>query len=140
MLEKLQHPALPRVIEAFAEDGFEYLVEELPVGQSLWDAWDDPGASAEQRFAWLKQIAGVLYHFYESNALLEALRPDIIVLAPHGQPRFTDLSDLLPLPLPANPPIRATCYTAPELVLANDKVDSRTAVIRLTSAEARTRG
>src|SRR5439155_3625039 len=128
LVEKLQHPALPRVSDAFVEDGFEYLVEELPEGQSLWDAWDDPNASADQRFAWLKQIAGVLYHLCQSNALLEALRPDIIVLTAQGQPRFTDLSDLLPLPLPPNPPIRATSYTAPELVLANDKVDSRAAI------------
>jgi serine/threonine protein phosphatase PrpC len=128
LLEKLRHPALPRVLDAFAEDGFEYLVEELPVGQLLWDAWDDPAASADHRFAWLKQIAGVLFHFYENNALLEAFPPEMIVMTPDGQPRFTDLSDLLPLPLPPNPPIRATYYTAPELVLANDKVDARAAI------------
>jgi len=128
LLEKFQHPALPRVLEVFEEDGFEYLVEEVPAGQSLWDAWDDPAATAEQRFAWLKQIAGVLYHFYEHHALLEALRPDILVLTPDGQPRFTDLSDLLPLPVPATAPVRATYYTAPEVVLANDRIDSRAAI------------
>jgi protein phosphatase len=128
LLEKLDHPALPCVLAAFAEDGFEYLVEEVPVGQLLWDAWDEPAATAEQRFAWLKQIAGTLYHFYQNGALLEALRPEIIVLTPEGQARFTDLSDLLPLPLPADAPIRATYYTAPELVLASDKVDGRAAI------------
>src|SRR5207245_2860689 len=121
LLDKLQHPVLPRVVDAFAEDGFEYLVEEQPAGRLLWDAWDDPGATAEQRFGWLKQIAGVLYHLNLNNALLEALRPEIIVLTPQGQPRLTDLSELLPLPLPVNPPVRATCYTAPELVLASEK-------------------
>lgn len=128
LLEKLQHPVLPRLIDAFVDGGFEYLVEELPAGRSLWDAWEDPGASAEQRFAWLKQIAGVLYHLSQSNALLEALRPDIIVLTPEGRPRLTDLADLLPLPLPANPPVRATYYTAPELVLASDKADARASI------------
>jgi serine/threonine protein phosphatase PrpC len=116
------------VLDAFVEDGFEYLVEELPTGQSLWDGWDDPGATAEQRFAWLKQIAGMLYHLNQSNALLEALRPDIIVLTPQGQPRLTDLSDLLPLPLPPNPPVRATYYSAPELVLASEQADGRAGI------------
>jgi protein phosphatase len=128
LLDSLQHAVLPRVLATFVEDGFEYLVEELPTGQSLWDAWDDPGATAEQRFAWLKQIAGVLYHLNQSNALLEALRPDIIVLTPPGQPRLTDLSDLLPVPLPPNPPVRATYYSAPELVLASEQADGRAGI------------
>jgi serine/threonine protein phosphatase PrpC len=125
LLEKMQHPVLPRLLDTFVEDGFEYLVEELPVGRSLWDAWDDPASSAEEHFTWLKQIAGVMYHLNQSNALLEAVRPDIIVVTTDGRPRLTDLSDLLPFPLPPNPPIRATCYTAPELVLASDKADAR---------------
>jgi protein phosphatase len=125
LLEQLQHPVLPRVLAGFVEDGFQYLVEELPTGRSLWDAWDDPTTSADQRFAWLKQVAGALYHLNQRNALLEAIRPDIVVVTPDGQPRLTDLSDLLPLPLPPNPPIRATCYTAPELVLASDQADAR---------------
>lgn len=125
LLQRLQHPVLPRLLDAFVEDGFEFMVEELPRGRPLWDAWDDPDGLAEQRFAWLKQIAGVMYHLNQNNALLEAVRPDIIVVTPDGQPRLTDLSDLLPLPLPPDPPIRATCYTAPELVLASDKADAR---------------
>jgi serine/threonine protein phosphatase PrpC len=128
LLEHLQHPVLPRLLDAFVDGGFEYVIEELPVGRSLWDAWEDPAATAEQRFAWLKQIAGALYHLNQSHALLEALRPDILVLSPEGQPRITDLSDLLPLPLPPNPPVRATYYTAPELVLASDKADGRASI------------
>jgi protein phosphatase len=128
LLEHLQHPVLPRLLDAFVDGGFEYVVEELPVGRPLWDAWEDPAGSAEQRFAWLKQIAGALYHLNQGHALLEALRPDILVLSPEGQPRITDLSDLLPLPLPPNPPVRATYYTAPELVLASDKADGRASI------------
>jgi protein phosphatase len=128
LLEQLQHPVLPRLLDRFVENGFEYLIEELPIGRSLWDAWDDPAGLAEERFAWLKQIAGVMYHLNQSNALLEAVRPDILVVTPDGQPRLTDVSDLLPLPLPPNPLIRATCYTAPELVLASDKADARAGV------------
>src|SRR5262249_10753659 len=55
----------------------------------------------------------------------EGLRPECIAVSSDGHAGIADLSDLLPLPLPANPPIKATPYTAPELVLASDEVDAR---------------
>src|SRR5262249_20019622 len=57
VLHDAEHPFLPQIIESFAEGGYEYLVEEVPVGRSLWDAWDDPDATMEQRFTWLKHLA-----------------------------------------------------------------------------------
>jgi protein phosphatase len=125
LLEKVAHPSLPRVLDSFAEGGFEYLVEELPTGQSLWDAWDDFEATADQRFGWLTQVAEALHGLHQRGAILEALRPDIVVVTSAGRARFTDLTDLLPLPLPPNPPIRATYYTAPELILSSDRADAR---------------
>src|SRR5205814_1910119 len=83
-----------RGLDQFTQDGFEYLVEELPTGQVLWDAWDDPQASAEQRFGWLKQIAGALHHLHQGGAILEGLRPDIVVVVNGEHARLTDLSDL----------------------------------------------
>jgi protein phosphatase len=125
LLEEIQRPVLPRIVDHFVEDSFQYLVEEVPAGQSLWDAWDEPQNTALERFGWLKQIAGALHQLHEHNAILEALRPDIVVITPEGQARITDLSDLLALPLPANAPIRATCYTAPELILTSELADAR---------------
>jgi serine/threonine protein phosphatase PrpC len=125
LLEQSAHPSLPHVLDQFTEGGFEYLVEELPTGLLLWDAWEDPQAVAEQRFGWLKQIAEALQHLHQHGAILEGLRPDIVVVEAGSQARLTDLSDLLPLPLPANPPIRATHYTAPELVLSSEQADAR---------------
>ncbi len=125
LLEKVHHPALPQVVDHFIEEGFEYLAEELPAGQALWDAWDDPNATADQRFRWLQLIAEALDQLHQNGAILEALRPDIVVITGAGQPRLTDLSDLLPLPVPPSAAIRATCYTAPELVLSCDKADAR---------------
>jgi protein phosphatase len=125
VLEKAAHPVLPRILDSFVDGGFEYLVEELPAGQLLWDAWDDPDATAEQRFGWLDQVAEALQCLHQGGSMLEGLRPDIVVLTPGGQPRLTDLADLLPLPLPPHAPIRASHYAAPELVLSADKVDAR---------------
>jgi serine/threonine protein phosphatase PrpC len=128
LLERAAHSALPRPLDAFHDDAFDYLVEEVPTGTALWDAWDDPEATADQRFGWLHQLAEALQRLLRHGAILEGLRPDIVVVTPEGQARLTDLSDLLPFPLPPNPPIRATCYTAPELVLTSDKADARAAL------------
>jgi protein phosphatase len=125
VLQKAHHPGLPAILDNFIEDGYEYMVEEIPGGLSLWDAWDDPTANSPKRFGWLKQAAQILSALHQCDALVESVRPDQFVLAPDGQVRLIDLSDMLTLPLPPNPPIRATLYTAPELILATENVTAR---------------
>ena len=36
----LESPALPAELDYFTDGGYEYLVEEVPSGQLLWDGWD----------------------------------------------------------------------------------------------------
>jgi protein phosphatase len=132
LLERAKHPALPSVLDHFHENNAEFLVEEMPEGRSLWDAWDDPDADAAARYGWLMQIAEGMDALSKAGALIEGIRPDFITVVPAeengpagGQARIADLSELLPLPLPPNPPIKATLYTAPELVLDPEKADAR---------------
>jgi serine/threonine protein phosphatase PrpC len=125
LLRAIEQPAMPRILASFAEGPYEYLVEEVPAGRPLWDAWDDPAATAEQRFGWLGQLAEALHSLHHCNALMETLRPDIVVISPEGQVRFTDVSDLLPLPLPPDAPVRGTLYTAPEILAGTGRVDAR---------------
>ncbi|HXG09097.1 MAG TPA: hypothetical protein VNK04_04850, partial [Gemmataceae bacterium] len=125
LLEIAQHPSLPAVLDSFVEDGFAYLVEELPTGRSLWDAWDDPEADGPTRFGLLKQIAECLQRLHQAGVILEGLRPDIVVVTPEGRARLTDLSDLLPVPVPPGAPIRGTLYTAPELTVNGSQADAR---------------
>jgi serine/threonine protein phosphatase PrpC len=124
-IEASQHPTLPAVLDSFVEDGCEYLVEELPAGQPLWDAWDDPTTTAEQRFGYLKMVAEALQALHTNGAMLEALRPELVTITPDGLAKITDLSDLLPLPLPPEAPIRASLYSAPELAAFSPDVDAR---------------
>jgi protein phosphatase len=125
LLDTAQHPSLPTVLDSFLENSYEYLVEEQPVGRLLWDAWDDPEATAHERFGYLSQVAGALQALHQAGAMLEVLRPEIVVVTPSGQARLADLSDLLPLPLPPGTPVRASLYTAPELVVGSQDAGAR---------------
>src|SRR5262249_506749 len=82
-------------------------------------------SAADVRYGWLIQIAEGLHALHQAGAILESLRPDIIVVNASGQAVLADLSDLLPIPLPPNPRVRATLYTAPEAILPPDKADAR---------------
>lgn len=125
VLEKADHPSLPRVVERFEHQGRDYLVEQVPTGESLWDAWDDPCNHASQRYEWLAQIAEALTALHEAGAIVEGLRPDIVRIGDDGQAVIFDLSDMLPLPVPPSAPIQATLYTAPELVFDPVHADAR---------------
>ncbi len=125
LLQSLDHPALPHIVASFNEDDYEYLIEEAPAGRVLWDAWDDPASRSEERFGWLAQVAEALHALHLSNVVLEGIRPDIVVVAPNGQARLTDLNDLLPIPLPGDAEVRGALYTAPELIAGNGQADGR---------------
>ncbi len=125
LLEKAQDTFLPTVHDGFIEGDWEYLVEEWPSGRPLWDAWDDPEATAAQRFGWLRQLAEGLHRLHRAGVIVESLRPEMMVLTPEGQPRLTDVAELLPWPLPPDPPLRPTLATAPELVVHPDQADAR---------------
>ncbi len=125
MLEMADHPALPKVFDSFTENNTEYLVIEYPLGLPLWDAWDEPENNSGVRYGWLQKIAAGLQALHQVGVIFEGIRPDVIVIAEGGQPRITDLAGVLPVPLPPNPPIKATLYTAPELILTPNTADAR---------------
>ena len=123
LLSTGKHPGLPALLDRFTEGDFEYLVEEVPAGQTLWDAWDDPDADSARRFSYLAKIAEILHLLHQSDIIVESLRPEIIIISQDGQVRLTDLGELLQLPLPADLPLRRSFYTAPELLAG--KADAR---------------
>jgi protein phosphatase len=125
LVEKANHPVLPRILDQVTEDNQEYLILEAPEGPNLWDAWDDPDTDARARYGWLRQLAEGLQAIHRAGALCESLRPDIITVTASGQPMLADLGELLPLPLPPGTPIRGSLYTAPELVLTPETADAR---------------
>jgi protein phosphatase len=125
VLHALESPGLPALLASFSEGGCDYLVEEVPAGRSLWDAWDDPETTNAQRFTWLAEVAEALHGLHQCKAMLEGIRPDVIVVAPEGRARVADLADLLPIPVPHDAPLRGRLYTAPELLAGNGQADAR---------------
>jgi protein phosphatase len=116
LLSMLESPALPKIVHYFCDDTHECLVEEIPHGTLLWDAWDDPDAGASQRFGYLVQVAELLHRLHQVNAMVEGLRPELLCVSETGDVRLNSLDDLLPLPLPPDTPIKGSLYTAPELL------------------------
>jgi serine/threonine protein phosphatase PrpC len=116
ILRAVELPALPIVLDEFTEDGIDYMIEECPAGRPLWDAWDDPATSNEERFGWLIEVARALQDLHRHGAFFEGLRPDNFVITDEGRTRFRHLTDLLPLPLPPDTPLRGSLYAAPEML------------------------
>jgi len=125
LLNTLENPGLPDIVAEFTEGDYHYLVEEVPQGQSLWDAWDEPDATSSQRYGYLATVAEILHDLHKWQAMLEGIRPGQVVITADGRVRINDLSDILPLPVPLDAPIRGTLYTAPELLAGNGKADAR---------------
>lgn len=124
LIEEAKTRFLPRIIDNFAEGSCEYLVLEIPQGKILWDAWTE-AENAASRYGLLIKLAQGLDAVHKAGAVTEGLHPDLIVVDEAGQPRLTDTGILLPLPVPADAPIRANLYTAPELVLTPSQADAR---------------
>jgi serine/threonine protein phosphatase PrpC len=124
LLTRVNHPALPRIVDSFVDNNTEYLVEQFPIGNSLWDAWDEADDAAT-RYGWARQIAEAMHALHQAGAIIEGVRPDLVVITDAGNAVLADLADLLPLPVPPSPPLRASLYTAPELILAPQTADAR---------------
>ncbi|HKB01534.1 MAG TPA: protein phosphatase 2C domain-containing protein, partial [Gemmataceae bacterium] len=125
VLLRAAHLSLPRLIDSFTVGGFVYLVEEVPPGTPLWDAWDGDEVTHRDRFGWLVQLAEALDRLHAAGAIMEGLRPEMVVVSPSGMCILADLAGLLPHPLPGDVPLRGDFSTAPELLLNPTEADAR---------------
>lgn len=125
LLTLAEDHGLPRYLDSVAAGGLECIVHEIPAGMPLWDSWDDPETPLATKFCWLADLARTLMAVHEAGAIVEALRPERIRLGLDGKPRFIDLGDFLPLPLPDHVELQASLYSAPELILQPMRVDAR---------------
>ncbi len=125
LLARTPHLSIPRVLDTFHANGFDYLIEEVPIGQSFWDAWEESPTSWSRRCEWLVQIAEALDQLHSAGAILECLRPETILVTPTSQAVIADLSDVLPYPAPPDVAVRDSLYTAPELIYGLSRASAR---------------
>jgi serine/threonine protein phosphatase PrpC len=128
VLEHSGCPGLPTVRERFTEAGEDFIVEELPPGRSLWDAWEDPEVGVGRRYEWLLELIEVLRTLHRCGATPEELRPDQVMVTEAGRAFLWDVSSLVPLTPADVPPARPSFYTAPEMVLGRRPLDPRSAL------------
>jgi serine/threonine protein phosphatase PrpC len=108
LLHTVASPSLPSELDHFADEEYEYLVEEVPTGQLLWDVWDDPDSGADRKFGYLADLAELMHRLHQCQAMVVGLRPDIVVLD--------------------NDVVRGTLYSAPELLNGQGIADARAAL------------
>lgn len=115
---------LPGVREYTVEGSEEILVLDQSPGTILWDAWDQ-APSQSDRFRWLREIAELLQALHQHEVIVEALRPEMFTVKSDGHIILTDLTELLPLPVPSHAQMKGSLSTAPELVLAPELADPK---------------
>lgn len=115
---------LPSITEYVEEELTEILVLAPPIGTHFWDAWDQ-AASLADRFRWMREIAELLQALHQQHVVMEALRPEMFIVKPDGHIALSDLSELLPLPVPPSAQMKGSLSTAPELILAPELADAR---------------
>ncbi len=115
---------LPAVREYTVEGAEEILVLDPPSGTLLWDAWDH-APSQSDRFRWLREVAELLQELHQHEVIVEALRPEMFIVKSDGRIAMTDLTELLPLPVPSSAQMKGALSTAPDLILAPELADAK---------------
>jgi len=114
------------VLDQFTEGNVEFLVLEWPLGETLLGRLGRTEAECRQRYGWLAQIAAGLQALHSAGAIYEGINPDAIVIGANSQPRNHRSGGRLPVPLPPNPPIRATLYNrSGAMVVSPNTADMR---------------
>jgi serine/threonine-protein kinase len=91
--EKLYHPALPHVWEAFEEKGFIYIVMDYVEGMDLGTFLRKNGAVVqEQAVEWMKQLCKALtyLHGFQPPVIYRDMKPSNIVLQRDGRIKLID--------------------------------------------------
>ncbi len=95
MLGRLSHPNLPRVYEAFEEQGRQYLVMDYIAGRTLEQVQRDRNGSAlpePEVLGWARQICDVLAYLHAQRPpiIFRDLKPANIMLSDAGQIKLID--------------------------------------------------
>lgn len=93
LLERLDHPAVPKVKEVLCQDGYVYLVMEYVAGETMKNWIKRAGRiPEEQAVRWGMELCEALSFLHGSGnrILFRDLKPGNIMISPAGQIRLID--------------------------------------------------
>lgn len=138
ILKKLNHPALPRIIDIFQSPDFLYIVEDYFPGTSLKELIKDRQAcNEEQGLVWGYQLAQILkyLHTQQPNPIIyRDLKPANVIIDAQGNARLIDFGvarEYKPEQDEDTVYIGTRGYAAPEQYAASVQTDARTDIYGL---------
>ncbi len=94
ILARLRHPSLPRVIDHFTYDEYQYMVMDFVNGDDLWEIIQQQGQPLEERLAvnYLLQVCDAVsyLHNFEPPIIHRDIKPQNIKITPNGQAVLVD--------------------------------------------------
>ncbi|MDO5519705.1 MAG: serine/threonine-protein kinase [bacterium] len=93
LLKKLDHPALPRIIEVIEKEDLLYVVMDYVEGEPLSKIINHFGPQPQTLvIEWAKQLCGVLHYLHTRNPAIiyRDMKPDNIMLKPDGNLKLID--------------------------------------------------
>ncbi|WP_042462817.1 serine/threonine protein kinase [Neobacillus dielmonensis] len=93
MIKKLDHPALPRIVDILDKEDVIYVIMDYIEGEPLSKILDEYGAqSQEQVIEWAKQLCQVLDYLHTNNPpiIYRDMKPANVMLKPDGNLKLID--------------------------------------------------
>lgn len=93
LLKKLDHPALPRIIEVIEKEDLLYVVMDYVEGEALSKIIGQFGPQPQTLvIEWAKQLCGVLHYLHTRTPAIiyRDMKPDNIMLKPDGNLKLID--------------------------------------------------
>ena len=93
MIKKLDHPALPRIVDIIEEDKVIYVVMDYIEGETLEYVVNNQGAQSQDLVIdWAKQLTEVLHYLHTRTPAIiyRDMKPSNVMLKPDGNIKVID--------------------------------------------------
>ena len=136
LIKRLDHPAIPRIVDLVDEEGVLYVVMDFVEGTTLANVVASEGPQAEDAVAgWASQICDVLdyLHGRSPSIVFRDLKPSNVMLRSDGSVRLIDFGIATEVGTPSNSArsrLGTRGYAAPEQY-AGESVDARSDIFGL---------